>query len=180
MAKHKNGQKYALKCFKKKKLVVNKQIKFIVAELNILKIIDHPFIVTLHFTFQTPTNVYLGLDYCSGGDLSSHLVREVYFPESQCKIYAAEILLALIYLHEKKIIYRDLKPENIMLDSDGHLKLVDFGLSKQVEHASKNFRAKSFCGSPAYISPEMLMKKGVGKESDYYCFGAVLHEMLTG
>ena len=75
LVKHENGQKYALKCFKKKKLIIQKQIKYIVAELNILKQINHPFIVNLHFTFQTPSNVYLGLDYCSGGDLSSHLMR---------------------------------------------------------------------------------------------------------
>lgn len=75
LAKHNNGNFYALKCFKKKKLVVQKQIKFIIAELNILKQIDHPFIVNLNFTFQTPSCVYLGLDYCSGGDLGSHLMR---------------------------------------------------------------------------------------------------------
>ena len=67
-----------------------------------------------------------------------------------------------------------------MIDNEGHIRLVDFGLSKQVETNSVNFRAKSFCGSPAYISPEMLQKKGVGKESDYYCLGAVLYEMLVG
>lgn len=76
-------------------------------------------------------------------------------------IYAAEILSALEYLHEKNIIYRDLKPENIMLDGKGHIRLVDFGLSKQGN--DQNFVAKSFCGSPAYLSPEMLIKKGVGK-----------------
>ena len=80
LGKHKNGKKYALKCFKKKKLVINKQIKFIIAELNILKQIDHPYIINLNFTFQTPSNVYLGLDFCPGGDLSSHLMREVNFP----------------------------------------------------------------------------------------------------
>ena len=169
---------YALKCFKKKKLVINKQIKYIVAELSILKQLEHPFIVNLYFTFQTPNYVYLGLDYCPGKDLSHHLMAEVTFPENEARIYAAEILLALEYLHEKNIIYRDLKPENIMLGKDGHVKLVDFGLSKQGDRS--NFVAKSFCGSPAYLSPEMLIKKGVGKESDYYCLGAVLYEMLVG
>lgn len=169
---------YALKCFKKKQLVINKQIKYTIAELSILKQLDHPFIVNLHFTFQTPNYVYLGLDYCPGKDMSHHLMSEVTFPEEEARLYAAEILLALEYLHQRNIIYRDLKPENIMIGKDGHIKLVDFGLSKQGNRS--DFVAKSFCGSPAYISPEMLIKKGVGKESDFYGLGTVLYEMLVG
>jgi serine/threonine protein kinase len=84
----------------------------------------------------------------------------------------------LEYLHRKNIIYRDLKPENIMLDEEWHLKLVDFGLSSQ--GLSDDFHAKSFCGSPAYLPPEMLSKEGVGKEADFYCMGAVLYEMVVG
>lgn len=112
--------------------------------------------------------------------MSHHLMNEVTFPEKEAMIYAAEILLAIEYLHEKNIIYRDLKPENIMLDEQGHIRLVDFGLSKQGQDKERDFVAKSFCGSPAYLSPEMLVKKGVGKESDFYCLGAVLYEMLVG
>ena len=105
-------------------------------------------------------------------------MSEVTFPEEEARLYAAEILLALEYLHQRNIIYRDLKPENIMIGKDGHIKLVDFGLSKQGNRS--DFVAKSFCGSPAYISPEMLIKKGVGKESDFYGLGTVLYEMLVG
>lgn len=86
-------------------------------------------------------------------------------------------MLAIDHLHDKKIIYRDLKPENILLDENGHIKLADFGLSKQVGGDEKT---KSFCGSPAYLSPEMLSQKGVGKESDLYGVGTVLYEFLIG
>jgi serine/threonine protein kinase len=160
--KNPSQKKYALKTFKKLTLMKNKQIKYIICELNILKQLSHPFIINLRFTFQTLQYVYLGLDYCPNHDLSHHLLNEVTFPEDDAMFYTAEVLLAIQYLHEKhNIIYRDLKPENIMLDEQGHVKLVDFGLSKQGE--DEKFLAKSFCGSPAYLSPEMLKKKGVGK-----------------
>ena len=99
------------------------------------------------------------------------------FNEDEARFYIAELLLAIEHLHEKKIIYRDLKPENVLLDGTGHLKLADFGLSKQVGNDDKT---KSFCGSPAYLSPEMLSQKGVGKESDLYGIGTVLYEFLIG
>ena len=84
-----NKMMYALKCFKKKKLIIQKQIKYTIAELSILKQLCHPFIVNLHFTFQTPNYVYLGLDYCAGLDLAHHLIEEVTFNENDCRIYAA-------------------------------------------------------------------------------------------
>ena len=98
------------------------------------------------------------------------------FPEEDVRLYTAEIVIALEYIHSMGIIYRDLKPDNIMLGSDGHVLLVDFGLSKKTEN---NF-AKSSCGSPAYLSPEMLEKHGVGPESDYFTLGVVIYEFLFG
>jgi len=98
------------------------------------------------------------------------------FPEEDVRLYTAEIVIALEYIHSMGIIYRDLKPDNIMLGSDGHVLLVDFGLSKKTEN---NF-AKTFCGSPAYLSPEMLEKHGVGPESDYFTLGVVIYEFLFG
>ena len=171
------GKQYALKALKKKNLIMQKQLKYAIIEANILKQANHPFIINLHFAFQTPHYLYLALDYCSGKDLSFHLAREVAFSESESRFYIAELLLAIEHLHNKKIIYRDLKPENILLDGEGHIKLADFGLSKQT---TENDKTKSFCGSPAYLSPEMLSQKGVGKESDLYGIGTVLYEFIIG
>jgi serine/threonine protein kinase len=96
----------------------------------VLKQANHPFIINLHYAFQTPNYLYLALDYCPGKDLSFHLAREMSFGEDETRIYVAELLLAIDHLHSKNILYRDLKPENILLDAEGHIKLADFGLSK--------------------------------------------------
>jgi serine/threonine protein kinase len=117
------------------------------------------------------------LDYCPGGDLSFHLARGL-FEEDEARFFIAELILAIEHLHNLDIIYRDLKPENILVDSEGHIKLADFGLAK--EHVSDNSTTKSFCGSPAYLAPEMVKRKGVGKSADIYGIGAVLYEMLSG
>jgi protein-serine/threonine kinase len=118
------------------------------------------------------------LEYCPGGELFFHLSRAGRFSEGRCRFYASEILLAIEYLHRLNIIYRDLKPENILLDSDGHVKLTDFGLSK--EGIQDNFSAKSMCGTPEYLAPEILNKAGHGKAVDWYSLGALMYEMLTG
>jgi serine/threonine protein kinase len=117
------------------------------------------------------------LDYCSGGDMSFHLSREL-FEEDEAKFFIAELVLAIEFLHGHDIIYRDLKPENILIDEEGHIKLADFGLAK--EKVKGNSTSKSFCGSPAYLSPEMVKRIGVGKAADIYGIGAVLYEMLVG
>jgi len=119
------------------------------------------------------------LDYCAGGELFFHLVRMKRFPESMVRFYSAEITLALEHLHKNEIIYRDLKPENILLDQSGHIKLADFGLAK--EGVSDPFKgAITLCGTPEYICPEILAKKGYGTAVDWWTFGMVLYEMLTG
>jgi len=109
------------------------------------------------------------LDYCPGGDLSLHLANKGTFTEDESRFYLAELILAVEHLHSKDIIYRDLKPENILTTTDGHIKLADFGLSK--EGVGDENLAKSFCGSPAYLSPEMLRNRGVGKAADIYGIG---------
>jgi protein-serine/threonine kinase len=105
------------------------------------------------------------LDLCPGGDLSYHLTKREIFSEKDAKFFIAEVILAIEYIHSLDIIYRDLKPENILIDSEGHCKLADFGLAKE---GIRNNNAKSFCGSPAYLAPEMLSETGVGKPADIY------------
>ncbi|CAD8176434.1 unnamed protein product [Paramecium pentaurelia] len=179
LVKHKeDGGIFAMKALKKKTLILKKQIKYAITEANVLKMCKHPFILGLHFAFQTPNYLYLVLDYCQGGDLSYHIANQGKFSEEAARFYAAEILLAIEYLHTKDIIYRDMKPENILLDIQGHVKLADFGLSK--EGVSDQDKAKSFCGSPAYLSPDILSQKGAGKPSDIYGIGCVMYEMMTG
>lgn len=116
-------------------------------------------------------------DYCDQGDLQKGMVHQGFFEENVAKFYIAEIILALEYLHAHQIIFRDLKPENIMI-KNGHVVLIDFGLSK--EGVSDSARSESFCGSPAYISPELIQKKGTSHKSDIYAVGTVLFEFLTG
>jgi len=139
----------------------------------------HPFIVNLNYAFQTKTKLFLILDFCPGGDLGKIIAHERRFTEDRARLYIAEILLALQDLHKRDIIYRDLKPDNVVLDNDGHALLTDFGLSKEgVLEVNKG--AKSFCGSIAYLAPEMLRRVGHGKSVDWYLLGVLLYEMLVG
>jgi len=119
------------------------------------------------------------LKYCPGGDLGEHLQKEKRFTEDRVRNYLAEITLALEHLHKKDVIFRDLKPDNIVLDHEGHAMLTDFGLSKEgvLDHSTG---AKSFCGSVAYLAPEMLKRCGHGKAVDWYLLGVVMYELLVG
>jgi serine/threonine protein kinase len=139
----------------------------------------HPFIVNLNYAFQTKTKLFLILDFCPGGDLGKIIANERRFTEDRARLYISEVLLALKELHRRDIIYRDLKPDNVVLDDYGHALLTDFGLSKEgVLEVSKG--AKSFCGSIAYLAPEMLRRVGHGKSVDWYLLGVLLYEMLVG
>lgn len=124
----------------------------------ILERLNHPFIVKLHFAFQTPERLYFVIDFLNGGELFFHLRKESKFTEARTRFYAAEIILALGCLHSNGIVYRDLKPENVILDSEGHIKLTDFGLSKLAVGGDK--LTYTFCGTPEYLAPEIV--KGVG------------------
>ena len=172
-----NGEIYAMKVINKKFLMKNNQLKYAISECNILKQAASPFILTLYFSFQTPENLYMILDYCPGGDLNFHIIQNL-FEEDEARFYIAELILGIEHLHELDIIYRDLKPENILISQDNHIKLADFGLAK--EGVSDQQITKSFVGSPAYLTPEMLNRKGVGKSADIYGIGAVLYEMICG
>ena len=120
-----------------------------------------PFIVQLHYAFQTPEKLYFVMEFLVGGELFYHLRKEKKFTEERTVFYAAEITLAIECLHKNNVIYRDLKPENVLLDADGHVKITDFGLSKQgVAQGQK--KAYTFCGTPEYLAPEII--KGVGHD----------------
>ena len=176
--KLKNTQNiYAMKVLNKGYLIKKKLLRYAITECNVLKQSNCPFILKLHYSFQTPENLYMILDYCPIGDLSYQIQLNL-MEEDEAKFYIAELILAIEYLHQHDIIYRDLKPENILIDSDGHLKLADFGLAK--ENVSTNVPNKTFCGSPQYLSPEMLSKEGTTKASDIYGIGAILFELISG
>jgi len=124
----------------------------------------------------------MAVEYCSNGDLSEILDEYSLLDEEIAKFLIAQLILAMKYMHERGIIFRDLKPENILIDKDGHIRLADFGLAKQNDkgQGKRDFRASSFCGSPAYLAPEMIKKEGVSKSGDVYQIGVVLYEMMVG
>jgi len=170
---------FAMKVLKKNHVKRRRQIEHTRTERKVLGSVRHPFIVGMHFAFQSPTKLYFVLDYCPGGELFFWLSREKRLPEHMSRFYTSEIVLALEYLHSMQVVYRDLKPENILLDQDGHIKLADFGLAKEgVENSTTG--AFSLCGTPEYLAPEILLKKGHGFASDWWNLGMVLFEMLTG
>jgi len=169
---------FAMKCLKKQRVFQRHQVEHTKTERRVLGYLDHPFLVSLHYAFQTDQKLYLVLDYCTGGELFFHLSKAGRFTEDRTRFYIAEIVLAIDYLHTKDIIYRDLKPENILLDSEGHVKITDFGLCK--ENVPDNVSAHSFCGTPEYLAPEILRKVGHGKAADWWTLGALIYEMLCG
>uniref|UniRef100_A0A8C8YSG5 non-specific serine/threonine protein kinase n=1 Tax=Prolemur simus TaxID=1328070 RepID=A0A8C8YSG5_PROSS len=147
-------------------------------ERDILADVNHPFVVKLHYAFQTEGKLYLILDFLRGGDLFTRLSKEVMFTEEDVKFYLAELALGLDHLHSLGIIYRDLKPENILLDEEGHIKLTDFGLSKEaIDHEKK---AYSFCGTVEYMAPEVVNRQGHTHSADWWSYGVLMFEMLTG
>jgi ribosomal protein S6 kinase beta len=167
---------YAMKVLRKATLTIHTKTKeHTKNERSILELVQHPFIVKLWFAFQTSTKLYLILGYAQGGELFSHLASERMFSEDVAAFYIGEILLALDHLHSLGIIYRDLKPENVLLNSDGHILLTDFGLSKVA------LSTKTICGTVEFTAPEVLSgQSNYGNGVDHWSLGIMLFDMLTG
>jgi serine/threonine protein kinase len=140
--------------------------------------VTHPFLVNLHYSFQSPTHLHYVIDYCPGGELYFRLIKEKTFPEERAKFYIAQIILALECLHQMNIIYRDVKLENVLICEDGYLKLTDFGLSK--EGVTNENKTSTFCGTPEYLAPEVVIGKDYSEQVDWWGIGILIYEMLHG
>ncbi|XP_072437048.1 ribosomal protein S6 kinase alpha-5-like isoform X2 [Chiloscyllium punctatum] len=180
---HDANKLYAMKVLKKASIVQKaKTTEHIKTERQVLEHIrQSPFLVTLHYAFQTDTKLHLILDYVNGGELFTHLYQREHFTEEDVQIYAGEIVLALEHLHQLGIIYRDIKLENILLDGDGHIVLTDFGLSKEFV-TFEDERTYSFCGTIEYMAPEIVQggSSGHDKAVDWWSLGVLVYELLTG
>ena len=170
--------KYAMKAISKRHLTDKTKRLRALSERRILETLASNFVVKLHYAFQTPTKLFMVLDFVQGGDLFFHLRACTKFSFELAQFYAAEILLALEDLHANYIIYRDLKPENVLIGANGHLKLADFNLAKLV--GPDGMLPRTRCGTPDYIAPEILLGQPQSKQLDYWSFGVLLHEMLVG
>ena len=177
VSKKDTGKLYAVKCVKKLKLIEDKLIESMLTEKKLLMKANYCFIVRFEFAFQSETNFYIGMEYISGGELFSLYNKKGNFTLEEARLYLAEIALALQYLHSIGIIYRDLKLENIMIDEDGHIKIIDFGLSKDI---SLTHETKTFCGTPEYIAPEAILEKPYSFQIDWWAFGILTYELLFG
>ncbi|CAI5477846.1 unnamed protein product [Closterium sp. Yama58-4] len=172
------GEIFAMKVMKKQRILERNQGDYMQAERDILTKVVHPFVVQLQYSFQTSAKLYLILDFINGGHLFFQLYRHGTFSEDLARIYTAELVLAVGHLHSRGIMHRDLKPENILLDSDGHIKLTDFGLAKEVRESDA--RSNSLCGTMEYMAPEIIQAHGHGFPADWWSIGVLLFEMLTG
>ncbi|KAJ7695998.1 protein kinase C1 [Mycena rosella] len=171
---------YAIKVLKKEFIIDNDEVESTRSEKRVFLAAArerHPFLLGLHSCFQTETRVYFVMEYVSGGDLMLHIQRKQ-FSLRQAKFYASEVLLALEYFHKNGIIYRDLKLDNILLTLDGHVKVADYGLCKEEMWYGKT--TSTFCGTPEFMAPEILLEQRYGRAVDWWAFGVLTYEMLLG
>ncbi|KAK3319170.1 kinase-like domain-containing protein [Apodospora peruviana] len=179
LAETKRSRKlYAIKVLKKEFIIENDEVESIRSEKRVFLIANrerHPFLTNLHACFQTETRVYFVMEYISGGDLMLHIQRGQ-FGTKRAQFYAAEVCLALKYFHENGVIYRDLKLDNILLTLDGHIKIADYGLCKEDMWYGSN--TSTFCGTPEFMAPEILLDKKYGRAVDWWAFGVLIYQML--
>lgn len=172
------GHLYAIKILRKEVIIRKDEVAHTLTENRVLRTTNHPFLISLKYSFQTADRLCFVMEYVNGGELFFHLSRSRVFGEDRTRFYGAEIISALGYLHSQGIIYRDLKLENLLLDKDGHIKIADFGLCK--EDITYGRTTKTFCGTPEYLAPEVLEDNDYGRAVDWWGVGVVMYEMMCG
>jgi serine/threonine protein kinase len=172
-------ERFAIKSVAKRHLAEGTRSKALIAERNVLMLVNNPFVVQLKFAFQSSSKFYLGLEYVSGGKLSRFLRPGVGVVPADARLFVAEIALALEHLHSFGMIYRDLSPDNVLIDTQGHAKLSDFSLAKALSD-SEDGMARSFCGNFRYMAPEVFAGTGYSMSVDWWALGVLFCELLTG
>ncbi|XP_014397103.1 PREDICTED: microtubule-associated serine/threonine-protein kinase 2 isoform X6 [Myotis brandtii] len=194
LVRHKSTrQRFAMKKINKQNLILHNQIQQAFVERDILTFAENPFVVSMFCSFETKRHLCMVMEYVEGGDCATLLKNIGALPVDMVRLYFAETVLALEYLHNYGIVHRDLKPDNLLITSMGHIKLTDFGLSKiglmslttnlyegHIEKDAREFLDKQVCGTPEYIAPEVILRQGYGKPVDWWAMGIILYEFLVG
>ena len=174
---HKKYKKiYAMKEMSKAKIIDKRSEKSIKSERDLLQMMNHPFIVNMHFSFQDNDHLFIAMDFLTGGDLRYHIFRQKKFSEEETKFFLACIIISLEYIHTNNILHRDLKPENLVMDEKGYLKLTDFGIAKFYQ--KENYKETS--GTPGYMAPEVMCGQNHTIAVDYFALGVIGYEFMNG